>query len=56
MLASASEGARTLITAATDFGALLSPFPISITLDSYSAVLPNMQRDSVERLAQSIHP
>ena len=29
---------------------------ISITLDIYSAVLPNMQRDAVERLAQSIHP
>ena len=24
---------------------------ISITLDTYSAVLPNMQRDAVERLA-----
>ncbi|MGI8516939.1 MAG: tyrosine-type recombinase/integrase [Acidimicrobiia bacterium] len=25
---------------------------ISITLDTYSAVLPNMQREAVERLAQ----
>ena len=26
---------------------------ISITLDSYSAVLPNMRRDAVERLART---
>ena len=27
---------------------------ISITLDTYSAVLPNMQREAVERLAQTM--
>jgi integrase len=29
---------------------------ISVTLDIYSAVLPNMQRDAVERLARAFDP